>query len=50
MVQIKKGENMYKSVKIKIELWRKLKKLAFEQETTIIKVLEQAIEEFEKKG
>jgi len=34
---------MYKTIKVKYEIWRKLKKRAYDQDTTINKVIEQLV-------
>ena len=34
---------MYKSIKVSKELWKKLKELALQEETTIAKIIEKAI-------
>jgi|LGOV01.1.fsa_nt_gb predicted DNA-binding ribbon-helix-helix protein len=34
---------MYKSIKVPVALWRKLKQLALDKDTTIAKVIEESI-------
>ena len=38
-----KGDNMYKSIKVSKELWRKLKELALKEETTIGNIIAIAV-------
>ena len=36
---------MYKSIKVSVELWKKLKQMALDKDTSIAKVIEEAISE-----